>query len=120
MRLSIYKVTLVMMLASMLLIGKGRRVEAEEQAPDLRMLLNLDLFGTQPTDGSADAEDPGTAPSMLDQIRALNAMGDLGGAPGDQPPATSTGASGAPEAPTERPWQDPSQNPSNVTEVPQL
>jgi len=91
MRFSIYKVILVMMLASMLMVGKSRRVEAQEQAPDLRMLLNLDLFGAQPSGSPADestgAGDSATGLSMLDQIRALNAMGYLGNAAGGQPPA---------------------------------
>jgi hypothetical protein len=90
MRFSIYRVIFVMMLASMLIVGKSRRVDAQEKAPDLRMLLNLDLFGAQPSGAAADAPsgdgNSATGPSMLDQIRGLNAMGYLGGAPGSQSP----------------------------------
>ena len=48
--------------------------------PELRMLMNLDLF--EKSDGRIDV---GTSPksdeTMIDQIRALNAMGYLGDAP---------------------------------------
>ena len=53
-------------------------------APDLKMLLDLDLF-TPPAAAKAPAQGASSAnsaqaapPSMLDQIRALNAMGYLG------------------------------------------
>lgn len=114
MRFSIFKVILVMTIASMLLVGKSRRVEAREKAPDLRMLLNLDLFDAQSADptGAAptDADNAGTGRSMLDQIRALNAMGYLGDTPGAQPPGTL--------APTDQGGFP--QSPSDDGEVPQL
>ncbi len=105
MRFSIYRVIFVMMLASMLIVGKSRRVEAQEKAPDLRMLLNLDLFGAQPSGSAADASsgdgNSATGPSMLDQIRTLNAMGYLGGARGGQSPSllAPAGNGGAPQSP---------------------
>lgn len=113
-RFSIYRVISVMMLASMLIVGKSRRVDAQEKAPDLRMLLNLDLFGAQPSSSTADAPsgdgESATGPSMLDQIRALNSMGYLGGTPGGQSPSllAPSGNGGA------------AQNPRDDGEVPQL
>jgi len=118
MRFSIYKMFMVMMLASMLLLGKSRWVAAQEQAPDLRMLLNLDLFGAQPSGSPANApanpNNSGTGPSMLEQIRALNAMGFLGGAKTGQPASAPAPADngGAP--------RNPPQNPPDESEVPQL
>ena len=104
MRLSIYKVIFVMMLVSMLIVGKSRRVEAQEKAPDLRMLLNLDLFGAQPSGSNADepSDDGNSAkgPSLLDQIRALNSMGYLGGKPGGESPVLAPGG-GAPPSPAD-------------------
>jgi hypothetical protein len=91
MRFSICKVIVVMMVTSMLFVGKAGWAEAQEKAPDLRMLLNLDLFSTQPSgssnspSGSIDSSQPNL--SMLDQIRALDAMGYLGGAARNQLPA---------------------------------
>jgi len=98
-------VIFVMMLASMLIVGKSRWVEAQEKAPDLRMLLNLDLFGKQPSGSAAAAPsgegDSATGPSMLDQIRALNSMGYLGGAPDGRSPTLLApgGNGGAPQSP---------------------
>ena len=83
----------------------GGVVKALAQAapPDLRMLMNLDLFEPRhntakaaPTAGASPADD-----SMLDQIRALAEMGYLGNH-GDNPAAAEAGdvpASGAAEAP---------------------
>jgi hypothetical protein len=47
--------------------------------PDLRMLLNLDLFRPQLQLDKPRQEDPGPDTSMLDQIRTLNALGYLDG-----------------------------------------
>jgi hypothetical protein len=106
MRFSIFKVILVMTIASMLLVGKGRPVAAQEKAPDLRMLLNLDLFDAQSADSSAvaptDADSAGMGLSMLDQIRALNAMGYLGDTPGAQPPVMLAPAGGGGVPPNPR------------------
>jgi hypothetical protein len=122
MRFSIYKMFMVMILASMLLLGKSRWVAAQEQAPDLRMLLNLDLFGAQPSGSPANVpanpNDSGTGPSMLEQIRALNAMGFRGGAKTGQPAAAPAPA-GNGSAPRNSP-QNPPQNPEDDGEVPQL
>jgi hypothetical protein len=71
-------------------IGGARHVAAQQPPPDLRMLLNLDLFSAPPP--AASGEQP-TAPSMLDQIRTLNSMGFLAGADtgsGVEPGATDT------------------------------
>jgi len=83
MRFSVRKVLLVITASSILLFGTTRQSGAQEKSPDLRMLLNLDLFGAQPGGSPANGAEQG--PSMMDQIRALNEMGYLGGRPGGQP-----------------------------------
>lgn len=57
-----------------------RPAGAQEQPPDLQMLLNLDLFSSQ---GAADSEAPAPGGSMLDQIQALRQMGYLQANPQD-------------------------------------
>ena len=51
-----------------------RPAQAQEQAPDLQMLLNLDLFSSS---GGDHSQTPAPGGSMLDQIRALRQMGYL-------------------------------------------
>ena len=62
------------LLAALTFTATGQ-VRAQEQPPDLQMLLNLDLFSS-PT-GASDSQAPGASGSMLDQIRALRQMGLL-------------------------------------------
>jgi hypothetical protein len=99
MKFGIHKVVLVLLFASMLLFAKSQRVDAQEETPDLHMLLNLDLFGARPSSSaepSAGGNEPET-PSMLDQIRTLNAMGYLNQS-GQAPltPASNDGSSQGP------------------------
>ena len=73
----------VIALAAAALVTGTDKTGAQEQPPstppDLRMLLNLDLFRPQPADaGNGEPEQRSNA-SMLDQIRALKAMGYLRG-----------------------------------------
>ncbi len=85
-----------MMMAAMLVGPERGRASAQGAAPDLRMLMNLDLF--EPRANTAEGA-PASAPpdaatddSMLDQIRTLETMGYLGNPAGAQ-------ASGAPSVP---------------------
>ena len=92
----------VVLIGAMLLCGDVVRASAQDAPPDLRMLMNLDLFEPRhntakaaPSAGASPADD-----SMLDQIRALDEMGYLGDH-GDNPAAAEAGdvpASGAAEA----------------------
>ena len=78
------------------------RSDAQEQPPNLRMLLNLDLFEKQPggdvanDDSNGDSKDP----AMIDQIQTLDSLGYFGGnsrpaaATGDARPNTSPANSG--------------------------
>jgi hypothetical protein len=56
---------------------------AQESPPNLRMLLNLDLFAAHrgnsngPEAPGNNGATPGTNDSMVDQIRTLNALGYL-------------------------------------------
>jgi hypothetical protein len=65
-----------MSLAAAIIVLGVRASGAQERAPDPRMLLNLDLF-TAPANG--DSTGHGGGSSMLEQIRALRAMGYLSG-----------------------------------------
>jgi hypothetical protein len=82
-------------LAAAALATGGARTGAQEQPsptpPDLRMLLNLDLFKPHSSDVGDDTAGQGSNDSMLDQIRALKAMGYLRGNQGDT--ASAPGAS---------------------------
>jgi hypothetical protein len=90
------KAAAIMMMAAMLVGPERGRASAQGAAPDLRMLMNLDLFEPRAnTAQGAPASAPPGAPtddSMLDQIRTLETMGYLGNPAGAQ-------ASGAPSAP---------------------
>lgn len=93
-----------MTLASLLLVGKGHRTAAGEPAPDLRMLLNLDLYGAPPSGASSNGSTTGDAAapsSMLDQIRALSAMGYLGKAKRGAPPAVPASDENPPPSPSD-------------------
>jgi hypothetical protein len=77
------KVAAIVLMATMVVCGETRRALAQNAAneapPDLRMLMNLDLFEPRHNDAKYAAA-PSAAPSddsMLDQIRTLNQMGYL-------------------------------------------
>ena len=60
--------------------GEARRASAQDAPPDLKMLMNLDLFEPRPNSARYAAA-PADAPSddsMFDQIRTLDQMGYLG------------------------------------------
>lgn len=57
--------------------GAGAQERQPPASPDLRMLLNLDLFRPHPSDAANGASDTPSNGSMLDQIRTLKAMGYL-------------------------------------------
>ena len=70
-------ITTMSLAAAIVLLG-ARAPGAQEQPPDPRMLLDLDLFAS--SSGGGDAAAPaGRGGSMLDQIRTLTAMGYLNG-----------------------------------------
>jgi len=68
-----------MSLAAAIVLLGARAPGAQEQPPDPRMLLNLDLFASPSGGNPAGPAAPGGGGSMLDQIRTLTAMGYLGG-----------------------------------------
>src|SRR5229473_1698500 len=97
--------TIVTMIGALTLIilGEASRATAQQAPPDLRMLLNLDLFSAPPQ--AAGGGQP-TAPSMLDQIRTLNSMGYLAGSdavPETEPDGTEASPPGDPEYPPNQP-----------------
>jgi len=88
----------VIALAAAALVMGSNKTGPQEQPPstppDLRMLLNLDLFRPQPADAGNGAPEQRSNASMLDQIRALKAMGYLRANPQANPqtnPETNSG-----------------------------
>ncbi len=99
------KVIAIMILATTLIFVETRRTSAQDAPPDLRMLMNLDLFEAPSNDtkgASAINGAPAPDESMLDQIRALSAMGYLGGNPESAGYAGPGNAGGVP-APSSAP-----------------
>jgi hypothetical protein len=126
------KVAAIVLIGTMVVCGETRRASAQnstQQAPpDLRMLMNLDLF--EPRHNNAQgAPAPAASPgddSMLDQIRTLDAMGylgnhdDAGAGDAPAPGAAEPPAPGAEDvAPSKAPPQMPSSQPSFDVEGPQ-
>lgn len=92
------KVAAIMLIASMVVCGASAQ---EDSPPDLRMLMNLDLFeprsnGTQAAPGPGGAASPDD--SLFSQIRTLNAMGYLGNQPGAGGNGVPRGVPRAPES----------------------
>jgi len=119
------RVAAIVLIGTMVVCGETRRASAQNAAheapPDLRMLMNLDLF--EPRHNSAQAAPPGDD-SMLDQIRTLDAMGYLGSHDdadaGDVAAPKAAERPGAEDvAPSTAPPQMPSSQPSHDVEGPQ-
>ncbi len=69
------------LLASIFILGNAGRAEAQQPPPDLRMLLDLDLFASPSGTTSITRGKPARNDSMLDQIRTLDRLGYLGATP---------------------------------------
>jgi hypothetical protein len=132
------KMAAIMLFAAMLVGTERGATSAQDRPPDLRMLMNMDLFEPRPGNGEHGAP-ASAAPaaaaspsddSMLDQIRTLNAMGYLGnhaeaGANAadsaaersDVPAARAVVAAPTADEPAPRP--DPASQPSYDAEGPQ-
>ena len=75
------KVAALMLIVTTFVCGETRRALAQDSPPDLRMLMNMDLFEPRNNGGAKGSPAPASSPgddSMLDQIRTLDAMGYLG------------------------------------------
>ena len=92
--------------AAIILLAAGAP-HAQDQTPEPRMLLNLDLFTAQ----SDKPDASGGSDSMFERIRALRAMGYLDGNPQAAPAATPAGGGG-----DIRPSQDRA-TPSNTLDL---
>ena len=126
------KVAAIVLIGTMVVCGETRRASAQnathDAPPDLRMLMNLDLFEPRHNNAQA-APAPAASPgddSMLDQIRTLDAMGYLGNHDdadaGDLPApraAASAGQGAEDVAPSTAPPRIPSSQPSYDVEGPQ-
>jgi hypothetical protein len=94
------KMAAIMLSATMLIVFEARQASEQDTPPDLRMLMNLDLFESRPSNiKSPPAGAAALGDSMLDQIRALDAMGYLGKHPsvngnadGDDAPRAAAGS----------------------------
>ncbi len=74
------KVAAIVLIGTMVVCGETGWTSAQDAPPDLRMLMNLELFEPRHNDAKSAAA-PAAVPtddSMLDQIRTLDAMGYLG------------------------------------------
>jgi hypothetical protein len=74
------RVAAIVLIGAMVVCGEAGMASTQDTPPDLRMLMNLDLFEPRQNRAKAAAS-PAAAPSddsMLDQIRTLDAMGYLG------------------------------------------
>jgi hypothetical protein len=74
------KVAALVLIGTTFVCGETRRALAQDSPPDLRMLMNMDLFEPR-NNGAKGSPAPASSPgddSMLDQIRTLDAMGYLG------------------------------------------
>jgi hypothetical protein len=61
----------------------GSLALAQQSPPDMRMLLNLDLFAAHPSDAPSEpGANPSSKDSMLEQIQTLQALGYLRGGQG--------------------------------------
>jgi len=129
------KVAAIMLFAAMLVGTETGIASAQDTTPDLRMLMNLDLFEPR-ANGANGAPAPAAAgapadDSMLNQIRTLDAMGYLGNhaetagaaAGGNDAPAPRAPVGDEPGAayntPAEAPESVPSSRPSYDVEGPQ-
>jgi hypothetical protein len=126
------KVAAIVLIGTMVVCGETGRASAQsstnEAPPDLRMLMNLDLFEPR-HDNVQGAPAPAASPgddSMVDQIRTLDEMGYLGNHDntnaGDMPApeAAEPPAPGAEDvAPSKAPPQMPASQPSYDVEGPQ-
>jgi hypothetical protein len=98
------------LLTGALILPSIRNAEPQESPPDLRMLLNLDLFKPSPPKDSRKEQDQETSGSMLDQIRALNAMGYLGTTANNLGPRGAQNAGDAPALSNPPPPREPSRD----------
>ncbi len=125
------KVAAIMLFAAVAVGTESGKAPAQQGPPDLRMLMNLDLFEPPSRNEVKGASAPAAAPtddSMLEQIRTLDAMGYLGnhgGADGNGAPAPRATFGSAPAetvgapAPAAASEPAPSSQPSYDVEGPQ-
>lgn len=107
------RVVAIVLIGATVLCGEVVRASAQGAPPDLRMLMNLDLFQPR-TSGAKGAPAAAGSPgddSMLDQIRTLDSMGYLGnhgGANGNGAPAPrATAAAPRPQTSVNEPAEQP-------------
>jgi len=135
------KVAAIVLIATTVVCGGTRRASAQDPPPDLKMLMNLDLF--VPRNSTKGASAPAASPtndSLLNQIQTLDSMGYLGDhqgggssapapraavqTPDSAPPppesvdAPAQSSDRPPVEPAEPPEQAPSSQPGNDVEGP--
>ncbi len=125
------KVAALVLIGTTFLCGETRRAFAQDPPPDLRMLMNMDLFEPRNNGGAKGSPAPASSPgddSMLDQIQTLDAMGYLGNrgdANGNAAPAPAAAmeapesAPPAPESAGAAPQSDINENENEPIAPPQ-
>jgi hypothetical protein len=72
------RVAAIVVIGAMVVCGDAGMASTQDSPPDLRMLMNLDLFEPRHNQASASPAASPSDDSMLDQIRTLDQMGYLG------------------------------------------
>ena len=123
------RVAAIVLISATVVFGEAGMASTQDAPPDLRMLMNLDLFEprhNQATSGPSPAASPADD-SMLDQIRTLDAMGYLGthrespaaaSAPESDAPAPRDAEVPSPAAQGQENPSTPAAQPSNDVEGP--
>jgi hypothetical protein len=122
------RVAAIVLIGATVVCGEAGLASTQDSPPDLRMLMNLDLFEPRPNRAKAVASPAASQSddSMLDQIRTLDAMGYLGNhrdnaaasAPASDMPAPKAAAAPAAAQAPENP-STPAAQPSGDVEGPQ-
>src|SRR5271166_3195507 len=124
------KVAALVLIGTTFVCGETRRALAQDSPPDLRMLMNMDLFEPRNHGGATGSPAPASSPgddSMLDQIRTLDAMGYLGhhgdangnGAPAPAAAMEAPESTPAPESAGAPPQSDLNENENEPVAPPQ-
>jgi hypothetical protein len=119
------KVAAIVLIGATVVFGEAGMASTQDAPPDLRMLMNLDLFEPHHNQArGAPAASPAASPgddSMLDQIRTLDAMGYLGNHrdSAEAAPASDISAPRAAETPPATQAQEP-ENPSTPAAQPSM
>jgi len=112
------RVAAIVLIVATVVGGQAGMASTQDTPPDLRMLMNLDLFEprhNQPSPAASPTDD-----SMLDQIRTLNQMGYLGNPRANAVSAPASGVAAPGPAAAASPAAEPPENPSTPAARPSI